>query len=73
MEVVELLIRRGEDVNAVGEDHSTPLHAAALFGHETVVHVLVQNGADVNVAANRGETPLGVATLDEGTTAISRR
>ena len=68
VEVVELLIRRGADVNALGEDHSTPLHAAALFGHETVVHVLVQNGADVNVAANRGETPLGVATLDEGTT-----
>jgi Ankyrin repeats (3 copies) len=66
-EVVELLIRRGADVNAHEADNSAPLHAAALFGHETVVHLLVQNGADVNVANNRGETPLGVATLDEGT------
>ena len=67
-EAVELLIRRGADVNVVDRARSTPLHAAAFLGHEKIVHALVQNGADVNAANTRGETPLGVATIDEGTT-----
>jgi peptidoglycan/LPS O-acetylase OafA/YrhL len=69
-DVVELLIRRGANVNGVEADHSTPLHSAALFGHEKVVYMLVQNGADVNAANIRGETPLGVATVDEGTARV---
>ena len=67
-EAVELLIRRGADVNAVDRDRSTPLHVAAFLGHEKTVHALVQNGADVNAANTRGETPLSVAMVDEGTT-----
>ena len=67
-EAVELLIRRGADVNVVDQARSTPLHAAAFLGHEKTVHALVQNGANVNAANTRGETPLGVATIDEGTT-----
>ena len=67
-EAVELLIRRGADVNAVARDRGTALHAAAFLGHEKAVHALVQNGADINAANIRGETPLGLATIDEGTT-----
>ncbi len=67
-EAVELLIRRGADVNAVDRDRGTPLHAAAFLGHAKVVHALVENGADVNAVNVRGETPLGVAIIDEGTT-----
>ncbi len=67
-EAVELLIRRGADLNAVAQDRGTALHAAAFLGHEKAVHALVQNGADVNAANIRGETPLGLATIDVGTT-----
>jgi len=67
-EAVELLIRRGADVNAVDRDRGTSLHAAAFLGHEKIVHALVENGAAVNAANVRGETPLGVAIIDEGTT-----
>ena len=30
------------------QDHETPLHLAALCGHEGVVRVLVELGADIN-------------------------
>jgi surface polysaccharide O-acyltransferase-like enzyme len=67
-EAIELLIRRGADVNARDRDGGTALHTASFLGHEKGVHELVENGADVNVANTRGETPLGLASVDEATT-----
>jgi ankyrin repeat protein len=47
--IVRLLLEAGEDpdrYNPVGcHSHSTPLHQAALQGHEEVVHLLVERGA----------------------------
>ncbi len=67
-EAVDLLARRGADVNAAARDGGTPLHAAAFLGHERAVAALVEHGAKVNAANARGETPLDVANVDEGTT-----
>jgi peptidoglycan/LPS O-acetylase OafA/YrhL len=67
-EAVELLVKRGADVNAVDQSGGTALQGAAFLGHENVVDVLLRNGANVNAANRRGETPLDSAVLDEGTT-----
>lgn len=65
---VELLLKRGADVNVAAGDGGTPLHAAAFLGNDEVVTKLVEHGANVNVANQRGETPLDNASVDEGTT-----
>jgi hypothetical protein len=67
-ELIDLLIRRGANVNAVDRDGATALHAAAFLGHEKAVEVLLQNGAIINASNHRGETPLDGALIDEGTT-----
>ncbi|OCL01600.1 hypothetical protein AOQ84DRAFT_383587, partial [Glonium stellatum] len=52
-EVVERLLQKGANVNAVG-DYRTALQAAAEGGHLAVVERLLQKGADVNAAAAAG-------------------
>jgi peptidoglycan/LPS O-acetylase OafA/YrhL len=63
-EAVELLIRRGADVNFAASDGGTPLHGAAFLGLETTVRTLVENGAEVNPANKMGQTPLDNAMVD---------
>jgi hypothetical protein len=52
-EIVRLLLEAGENpdrYNAVGfHAHSTPLHQAALAGHEDVVRLLVERGARLDL------------------------
>ena len=36
----------------------SPLHSAAIRGHDGMVKVLMSNGADVNKVTNAGESPL---------------
>lgn len=48
VEIVRLLLDAGEDpnrYNPVAHSHATPLHQAALAGHEEVVILLVERGA----------------------------
>ncbi|KAL8879663.1 MAG: hypothetical protein Q9198_002769, partial [Flavoplaca austrocitrina] len=49
LELVQLLLVSGAEVNIVEGEHGTALRAAVLGGHEQVVCLLLQNGADVNV------------------------
>ena len=61
VEMVELVMAAGGDVNAVDAIGSTPLHFAARNGLNRVIEFLVSNGANVNVRNRRGETPLALA------------
>ncbi len=51
-EMVRLLLDAGEDPNRYNHgahSHSTPLHQAAYYGHESVVHLLVERGARLDI------------------------
>jgi ankyrin repeat protein len=65
-EVVRLLLDAGEDPNrynpAGAHAHSTPLHQAALAGHEDTVRLMVERGARIDIRDKVYQaTPLGWA------------
>ncbi len=74
-EVVRVLIEAGEDLSRYNPEgnhaHSTPLHQAALAGHEQTVRLLVQHGARLDIRDTIFDaTPLGWAEHG-GQTAIA--
>ncbi len=64
-QIVELLIEKGADVNAVGESELTPLHEAVMLEHYDIAELLINNGADVNAEGKQGRTPFDSASLKE--------
>jgi len=65
IEIVELLLANGSDIEAKEETGRTPLHAAAFRGHAVVVEALLAKGANVNALTHDGKTPLDWAVLSQ--------
>jgi ankyrin repeat protein len=64
LEAVELLLKLGNDVNAVDKDIETAMHGAAYRNHPKVVQLLADKGAKIDVwyrANKTGLTPLVIA------------
>jgi hypothetical protein len=62
-EIVDMLVARGADVNAMSQNGQTPLHWAVNIGAKGIgsakmIELLVSKGADPNIRNNDGLTPL---------------
>jgi len=71
VEVVQLLLERGTDVNAQTKHGGTSLSVASLYGHLDVVRVLLEHGADVHIRDRNNLTPFQVATC-KGHTEVAK-
>ncbi|CAF0874013.1 unnamed protein product, partial [Didymodactylos carnosus] len=57
-QIVELLIRRGSNVNEVNKDMLAPIHVASDNDYSDVVELLLKNGAMINQLDCLGQTAL---------------
>ena len=61
IELVQILLDKGADVNAQNNSKQTPLHIACKCESIELVQILLNKGADVNVQNNSKQTPLHIA------------
>ena len=61
IELANMLIRRGADVNSKNSWGISPLHIASMDGKIELAKLLIENGADVNIKDDFGKTPLRTA------------
>ena len=58
LEIIEMHLREGADINAVNKERGTALNIAAMAGRAEAVALLLERGADPNVRNGDGGTPL---------------
>jgi ankyrin len=61
-DAVRLILECGADVEALDDDHSTPLHVASRYGSVKAVRLLLEHRAYIEALDNRGSAPLHIAS-----------
>jgi ankyrin repeat protein len=64
LQIVQLLVEHGADVNTAGGIYGYPLQAASHGGHLVVVRSLIEHGADVNVQGGEYGNALQAASFN---------
>nr|CAH8855428.1 unnamed protein product [Trichobilharzia regenti] len=62
IDIVQLLLDNGADVNSRGQFGRTPLYRAAFGSHLDIVKILLNHGADPRLYADDGQRPIEVTT-----------
>ena len=65
LEIIDLLVKSGANVNAQDAEGFTPLHMAAIHGNLKIVKKLVDLEADVNIVTTDGKNAAELAHLNE--------
>ena len=58
IDIIRLILERGEDVDSMNGNHSTMLHVAVQRASLEIVHLLLGYGVNVNARDENGQTPL---------------
>ncbi len=61
MQIVDVLLSRGADINSRTRNGTTPLHTAALYARKEIAERLLEGRADINAVSLSGATPLALA------------
>ena len=62
LDTMRCLLTHGADVDALDDDHATPLHLASLEGCVKGARLLLEHGANVHLENKEGKTPFQVAS-----------
>ncbi len=68
VEILEILLKSGADINLKNSVGDTVLHFIAAHGDafaKDVVDLLIKNGADINLKNNNNQTALDIASRDD--------
>jgi|GEM_PF-5963762 len=69
--LMEIMIRRGAQVNIANNNRQSPLHWAAWNNRGSVVQMLIDKGAEIGATDLAGNTPLILAAQNGGTDAVT--
>ena len=61
LEITEILLKAGAEINALDDHRRTPLHIAAYLGNYEATELLLSHNADPNVKNTWDLTPLSIA------------
>uniref|UniRef100_A0A0G4FQ48 Uncharacterized protein n=1 Tax=Chromera velia CCMP2878 TaxID=1169474 RepID=A0A0G4FQ48_9ALVE len=66
LEIAQVLVAAGADVNAVASDNTSPLHMASQYAAPDMVEFLLNNGANIHLVDVQGATALHLACAQPG-------
>lgn len=70
LNVAQMFIREGADVNAIDAVGDTPFHIAAVCGRVALMGLYIRHGANIDARGQNGATPLMAAVVHSQLTSV---